>query len=206
MDDAFYLPLGHDRWRATVHTAGPWDARFQHGGPPSALLARAIERCSPREDMLVARMAVDILGGIPVDDLELPAAQRLLICADGGGSNGSRVRAWKIELAAFAADTALTVTVAHLPPGTSKWNKIEHRLFSQITLNWRGRPLTSHQVIVDLIANTTTTTGLSVRAVLDTGQYPTGISYSDKDIAALPLVRHDFHGDWNYSLLPRDTP
>ena len=98
-----------------------------------------------------------------------PGAERLLICADGGGSNGSRVRAWKIELAAFAADTGLAVTVAHLPPGTSKWNKIEHRLFSQITLNWRGRPLTSHQVIVDMIANTTTATGLSVRAVLDTG-------------------------------------
>jgi len=128
-----------------------------------------------------------------------PSAQRLLICADGGGFNGSRVRAWKVELAAFAADTGLTVTVAHLPPGTSKWNTIEHRLFSQITLNVRGRPLTSHQVIVDLIANTTTTTGLSVRAVLDTGQYPTGISYSDKDVAALPLVRHDFHGDWNYT-------
>ena len=135
-----------------------------------------------------------------------PSAQRLLICADGGGFNGSRVRAWKVELAAFAADTGLTVTVAHLPPGTSKWNKIEHRLFSQITLNWRGRPLTSHQVIVDLITNTKTATGLSVRAVLDTGQYPTGISYSDKDIAALPLVRHDFHGDWNYTLLPHDTP
>ena len=135
-----------------------------------------------------------------------PGADRLLVCADGGGSNRSRVRAWKVELAAFAADTALAVTVAHLPPGTSKWNKIEHRLFSQITLNWRGRPLTSHQVIVDLIANTSTATGLSVRAVLDTGQYPTGISYSDKDIAALPLVRHDFHGDWNYTLLPNDTP
>jgi hypothetical protein len=92
-----------------------------------------------------------------------PGASRLLICADGGGSNGSRVRAWKIELAAFAADTGLRVTVAHLPPGTSKWNKIEHRLFSQITLNWPGRPLTSHQVIVDLIANTSTATGLSVR-------------------------------------------
>ena len=135
-----------------------------------------------------------------------PGADRLLICADGGGSNGSRVRAWKVELAAFATDAGLAVTVAHLPPGTSKWNKIEHRLFSQITLNWRGRPLTSHQVIVDLIANTTTATGLSVRAVLDTGQYPTGISYSDKDIAALPLVRHDFHGDWNYTLLPGNTP
>ena len=135
-----------------------------------------------------------------------PGADRLLICADGGGSNGSRVRAWKVELAAFAADTGLHVTVAHLPPGTSKWNQIEHRLFSQITLNWRGRPLTSHQVIVDLISNTTTATGLSVHAVLDTGQYPIGISYSDKDIAALPLVRHDFHGDWNYTLLPGNTP
>jgi len=135
-----------------------------------------------------------------------PGAERLLICADGGGSNGSRVRAWKVELAAFAADTGLAVTVAHLPPGTSKWNKIEHRLFSQITLNWRGRPLTSHQVIVDLIAGTSTATGLSVRAVLDTGQYPTGLRYSDKDIAALHMVRHDFHGDWNYTLLPGDTP
>jgi len=136
----------------------------------------------------------------------LPGRRPLLICADRGGSNESRVRAWKIELAAFAVDTGLAVTVAHLPPGTSQWNKIEHRLFSQITLNWRGRPLTSHQVIIDLIANTKTATGLSVRAALDTGQYPTGISYSDQDIAALPLVRHDFHGDWNYTLLPRDTP
>jgi Rhodopirellula transposase DDE domain len=135
-----------------------------------------------------------------------PGAERLLICAGGGGSNGSRVRAWKIELARFAADTGLAVTVDHLPPGTSKWNKIEHRLFSQITLNWRGQPLTSHQVIVDLIANTSTATGLSVRAVLDTGQYPTDISCSENDIAALPLVQHDFHGDWNYTLLPNDTP
>ena len=135
-----------------------------------------------------------------------PNADRLLICADGGGSNGSRVRAWKIELAAFATDTGLQVTVCHLPPGTSKWNKIEHRLFSQITMNWRGRPLKTHQIIVDLIASTTTATGLTVRCTLDTGEYPTGISYTDKDIAALPLRRHDFHGDWNYTLLPADTP
>ena len=135
-----------------------------------------------------------------------PTADRLLICADGGGSNGSRVRAWKIELAAFATDTGLHVTVCHLPPGTSKWNKIEHRLFSQITMNWRGRPLTSHQVIVDLIANTTTATGLRVHCVLDTGRYPTGTSYTNKHIAALPLQRHDFHGEWNYTLLPNDTP
>ncbi len=129
-------------------------------------------------------------------------ADRLLICADGGGSNGHRVRAWKIELAAFAAHTGLSVTVCHLPPGTSKWNKIEHRLFSQITMNWRGRPLTSHQVIVDLIANTSTTNGLVVQCVLDTGPYPTGVRYTDQDVTALPLVRHDFHGEWNYTLNP----
>lgn len=135
-----------------------------------------------------------------------PSAERLLICADGGGSNGSRVRAWKIELAAFAADTGLRVTVCHLPPGTSKWNKIEHRLFSQITMNWRGRPLKTHQVIVDLISSTTTATGLTVRCTLDTGDYPLGIAYTEADVAALPLRRHDFHGEWNYELVPRDTP
>ncbi len=133
---------------------------------------------------------------------QYPNADRLLICADGGGggSNGHRVRAWKIELAQFAAATGLQITVCHLPPGTSKWNKIEHRLFSQITMNWRGRPLTTHQVIVDLIANTTTATGLRVQCVLDTRPYPTGIKYTDKDLAALPLNRHDFHGEWNYTL------
>jgi transposase len=131
-----------------------------------------------------------------------PAADRLLICADGGGSNGYRVRAWKIELAALAAETGLTITVCHLPPGTSKWNKIEHRLFSQITMNWRGRPLTSHRMIVDLISNTTTTTGLTVHCVLDTDQYPTGIKYTAKDVAALPITRHDFHGEWNYTVNP----
>ncbi len=131
---------------------------------------------------------------------QYPNAGRLLICADGGGSNGHRVRAWKIELAQFATDTGLQITVCHLPPGTSKWNKIEHRLFSQITMNWRGRPLTSHQVIVDLIANTTTATGLRVQCVLDTRPYPTGIKYTDKEVAALPLTRHDFHAEWNYTL------
>jgi Rhodopirellula transposase DDE domain len=123
-----------------------------------------------------------------------PAADRLLICADGGGSHGSRIRAWKIELAKFSADTGLRVTACHLPPGTSKWNKIEHRLFSQITMNWRGRPLKTHQIIVDLINATTTTTGLTVHCVLDTGQYPTGIKYTKKDVEALPITRHDFHG------------
>jgi len=135
-----------------------------------------------------------------------PKADKLLICADGGGSNGSRVRAWKIELAAFAAQTGLQVTVSHLPPGTSKWNKIEHRLFSQITMNWRSRPLKTHQIIVELISSTTTATGLTVRCTLDTSEYPTGISYTDKQVKALPLQRHDFHGEWNYRLLPSDTP
>ena len=131
-----------------------------------------------------------------------PGATRLLVCADGGGSNGHRVRAWKIELAAFAKETGLQMTVCHLPPGTSKWNKIEHRLFSFITMNWKTEPLVSYRVIVDLIANTSTTTGLVVQCVLDTGPYPTGVRYTDQDVTALPLVRHDFHGEWNYTLNP----
>jgi len=135
-----------------------------------------------------------------------PDADRLLICADSGGSNGNRIRAWKIELATFAAATGLTITVCHLPPGTSKWNKIEHRLFSQITRNWAGRPLRTHQIIIDLIANTTTTTGLTVHCVLDTADYPTGLRYTKKQVDALPLNRHDFHGEWNYTITPPDTP
>ena len=135
-----------------------------------------------------------------------PNAHRLLICADGGGSNGYRIRAWKIELAQFAADTGLHITVSHLPPGTSKWNKIEHRLFSQITMNWRGRPLETHQIIIDLISATSTATGLTVHCELDTDQYPTGIKYSAKDVDALPLTRHDFHGERNYRIAPPDTP
>jgi transposase len=134
-----------------------------------------------------------------------PQADRLLVCADGGGSNGYRIRAWKIELAKLAAETGLSITVCHFPPGTSKWNRIEHRLFSQITLNWRGRPLITHQVIVDLISATTTSTGLRVHCVLDTGQYPTGATYTPADVEALPLTRHDFHGEWNYTIGP-DTP
>ena len=132
-----------------------------------------------------------------------PAARRLLITADAGGSNGYRARAWKTELAALAAETGLEITVCHFPPGTSKWNKIEHRLFSHITLNWRGRPLTSHEVIVNSIAATTTRTGLTVRAGLDPGSYPTGTEISDAQMAAVPLARHRFHGDWNYTIDPR---
>ena len=131
-----------------------------------------------------------------------PRAQRLLITADAGGSNSYRTRAWKTELAAFAAETGLAVTVCHFPPGTSKWNKIEHRLFSHISMNWRGRPLTSHKVIVDTIAATTTRTGLRVHAELDTGRYATGEVISDAQMAALPITRHDWHGDWNYTMRP----
>jgi transposase len=133
---------------------------------------------------------------------DYPQAAQLLITADAGGSNGYKLRAWKTELAALAAETGLQVTVCHLPPGTSKWNKIEHRLFSHITLNWRGRPLTSHEVIVQTIAATTTRTGLKVHAQLDPGAYPTGIRISDAQMAALPITRHGFHGDWNYTLHP----
>ncbi|WP_393073308.1 ISAzo13 family transposase [Streptomyces sp. LN704] len=132
-----------------------------------------------------------------------PTAGRLLITADAGGSNGYRTRTWKTELARFAAETGLAITVCHLPPGTSKWNRIEHRLFSHITMNWRGRPLTSHEVIVESIAATTTKTGLTVHAELDTNPYPTGIQITDDEIAALPITRHRFHGDWNYTLHPQ---
>lgn len=132
-----------------------------------------------------------------------PRATRLLITADAGGSNGYRTRAWKLELARLAAETGLTITVCHLPPGTSKWNKIEHRLFSHITMNWRGRPLTSHEVIVQSIAATTTRTGLRVHAELDTSTYPTGVQIGDAEMAALPMTRHGFHGDWNYVLHPQ---
>ena len=133
---------------------------------------------------------------------DYPAAGRLLIAADAGGSNGYRTRAWKKELAALAAQTGLEITVCHFPPGTSKWNKIEHRLFSHITMNWRGRPLTSHQVVVNSIAATTTVTGLRVHAELDPGSYPAGDKVSDAEMDTLPLARHAWHGDWNYTLHP----
>lgn len=129
-----------------------------------------------------------------------PDADRLLVCADGGGSNGYRTRLWKSELAALAAETGLTITVCHLPPGTSKWNKIEHRLFSHISMNWRGRPLTSHETVVQLIAATTSRSGLTVQAELDQGTYPKGVKITDEQMRALPLRRHEFHGEWNYTL------
>jgi hypothetical protein len=139
-----------------------------------------------------------------VGQVAYPKAKRLLICADAGGSNGYRVRLWKLELAALATDTGLAITVCHYPPGTSKWNKIEHRLFAAITSNWRGRPLTTHQVVVDLIGATTTRTGLTVHAEADTNTYPRGIKISDTQMGAIaPQFKPDkFHGEWNYTLRP----
>src|SRR5215467_5084788 len=134
---------------------------------------------------------------------DYPQATQLLITADAGGSNGYRTRAWKTELATLATETGLAITVCHLPPGTSKWNAIEHRLFSHISTNWRGRPLSSHEVVVNTIAATTTRTGLRVHAALDTTSYPIGVRISDTQLATLPITRHAFHGDWNYTLHPR---
>ena len=131
-----------------------------------------------------------------------PGARRLLITADAGGSNGYRLRAFKTELARLADDTGLEVTVCHYPPGTSKWNKIEHRMFSFITMNWRGRPLESYRTIVELIAATTTEKGLRIRAEHDKKGSRTKVKVSDAELAAVPLRRHEFHGDWNYTITP----
>jgi len=132
-----------------------------------------------------------------------PDAAELTITADCGGSNGYRTRLWKVELQQLADKLRLPITVCHLPPGTSKWNRIEHRLFSHITMNWRGKPLVSHEVIVNLIAATTTRTGLTVQAALDTAPYPKGIKITDAQMTALTITPHDFHGDWNYTIQPR---
>ena len=135
-----------------------------------------------------------------VGAIRYPEATRLVITADGGGSNGVRVRLWKRELQRLADELCVSISVHHLPPGTSKWNKIEHRLFAFISQNWRAKPLVSYRVIVDLIA--ATTTGLSVLCELDPASYPKGVSVSDEEIAALNIVRDDFHGEWNYTIAP----
>ncbi len=134
-----------------------------------------------------------------------PEARSLLITADCGGSNGARVRLWKRELQALADEFGFPITVCHLPPGTSKWNKIEHRLFSFITQNWRGKPLVSYQTIVQLIAATTTRTGLNVKCEVDAASYPAGVKVSDDDMAMLNLTAHEFHGEWNYTITPKPT-
>ena len=131
-----------------------------------------------------------------------PEAKKLVITADGGGSNGSRVRLWKVELQKLADELNIPIHVSHFPPGTSKWNKIEHRLFSFISMNWRGKPLVNHETIVNLIAATTTRKGLKVRAELDSSHYPKGIKVSDDELKAIQIKRDEFHGEWNYSILP----
>ncbi|GAC1340132.1 MAG: ISAzo13 family transposase [Beijerinckiaceae bacterium] len=137
--------------------------------------------------------------------LRYAGARTLTITADGGGSNGSRVRLWKVELQKLADELGLTIAVLHLPPGTSKWNKIEHRLFSFISRNWRGRPLVDYRTIVELIGATTSTAGLTVRCELDENLYPAGIKISDRDMAAINILRDDFHGEWNYTINPRQS-
>jgi hypothetical protein len=131
-----------------------------------------------------------------------PDAKELLVTADGGGSNGSRVRLWKVELQRLADEIGLVIRVCHFPPGTSKWNKIEHRLFSFISMNWKGQPLVSHEVMINLIAHTRTRSGLQVRAELDTAKYPTGIKVSDEEFLSIRLEPDKFHGNWNYAILP----
>jgi Rhodopirellula transposase DDE domain len=128
--------------------------------------------------------------------------RRLLICADSGGSNGNRQRAWKLHLQALSDETGMAITVCHYPPGTSKWNQIEHRLFSFISLNWQGKPLINFETVVNLIGGTRTRTGLKVKAVLDTSQYETGVEISKQEIGQIRLKRHKVHPDWNYTLLP----
>ena len=131
-----------------------------------------------------------------------PQTEKLLITADGGGSIGSRNRLWKYELQRFVDETQIAVTVCHFPPGTSKWNKIEHRMFSHITKNWRGRPITSHEVMVNLIANTTTEAGLKIQAAIELNEYPTGIKVSDQTMKTLTMEKNDFYGEWNYTVSP----
>jgi len=151
-----------------------------------------------------ASFAVHAIGRwwVTMGQMRYPNATRLLVTADGGGSNGHRVRLWKVELQALANTLGFPITVCHLPPGTSKWNKIEHRLFSFITINWRGKPLRSFKTIIQLIAATTTTTGLTVRAELDESKYPKGVKIPDAELNAVKLTRHIFHGDWNYTISP----
>ena len=143
--------------------------------------------------------------GHAVGTKRYPGVRCLTITADGGGSNGSRVRLWKLELQKLADELGIEIAVHHYPPGTSKWNKIEHRLFSFISMNWRARPLVSYRVIVDLISATTTDTGLTVRCQLDTNAYPKGIAISERDMAAINIARDNFHGDWNYTIRPRNV-
>ena len=201
-----YEPEGHVE-EVETHDFGQRDAegRVMHGIPYGVYeQGRNVGWVSVGVDHDTAQFAVATIGqwwekmGKPA----YPESRRVMITADSGGSNGSRVRAWKTELQRLADATELEFHVAHFPPGTSKWNKIEHRMFSQITMNWRGRPLTTHETIVNLIAGTKTKTGLRIEATLDTSSYPTGIKISDKQANAVNIERDDFHPEWNYAILP----
>ena len=177
------------------------------GGGPGTLWAdeAAADHGGWRRQQWVAGAAVRG-GGLGGGGARSRGAGRLLITADGGGGNGARVRLWKWELQRLADETGLTISVCHFPPGTSKWNKIEHRLFAFITQNWRGKPLTSYAVILSLIAATTTATGLTVESYLDTNPYPPGRKVSDAEMATIRLERDAFHGEWNYTITPRAAP
>ena len=207
------LPMAGREWRPTGEPVEVEDHHFFFSGPD-------VEQAIPYGIYDLSRNTGWVNVGVDHDtavfavesirrwwnargNRDYPQATRLLITADAGGSNGYRYRVWKSELAALAAQTGLAITVCHFPPGTSKWNKIEHRLFSHITLNWRGRPLTSHEVVVKTIETTRTRAGLRVEAALDTGDYPTGVAISKERFDALPLQRHATHGTWNYTLRPQ---
>jgi transposase len=210
------LPMAGREWRPTGEPVEVEDHSFFFSGPE-------VEQAIPYGIYDITRNTGWVNVGVDHDTavfavesirrwwkargrLDYPQATRMLITADAGGSNGYRYRVWKSELAALAAETGLAITVCHFPPGTSKWNKIEHRLFSHVTLTWRGRPLTSHEVVVKTIEATRTRTGLRVEAALDTGDYPTGIAISKDRFEALPLQRHTTHGTWNYTLHPQTIP
>ena len=206
------LPMGGREWRPKGEPVQVEDHSFFFTGPD-------VEQAIPYGIYDITRNTGWVNAGVDHDTSvfavesirrwwkvrggqDYPAASRLLITADAGGSSSYRYRVWKSELAALAAETGLAVTVCHFPPGTSKWNKIEHRLFSHITMNWRGRPLTSHEVVVQTIAATRTSGGLRVESALDPGDYPTGVAISKERFAALPLQRHAVRGAWNYTLRP----
>jgi transposase len=205
-----YAPQGQPP-TVNTHDFGDRDDQGQiiHGIPYGVYEPlRNVGWVSVGVDHDTAAFAVNTIGqwwskmGLPA----YPHSRRVMITADSGGSNGRRLRAWKTELQRLADHTGVAFHVFHFPPGTSKWNKIEHRMFSQITLNWRGRPLTSHEVIVHLIATTTTTTGLRIQAALDPARYPTGLKVSDDELAAVRIQPYQFHPDWNYAILPRGSP
>jgi hypothetical protein len=188
--------LAHQgRWGAST-PSGPYDLAANQGW------------VSVGVDADTAAFAVESIRrwGYRLGQARYPEAKRLVITADCGGSNGARVRLWKRELQRFADETGLAVTVAHLPPGTSKWNRIEHRLFAHISRNWRGKPLVSHQVIVQLIGATTTQTGLTVSCEIDASRYPKGIKVTDAEMAELAIERDPFHGEWNYTISPNQQP